>query len=183
MTTLQRLRVLLVLAACALAACASSPSGGAKVGSGAAVLVTLRDYERGTQLELASESHTSRVEYYSQTRQGAARKIQTDPIMEALLEELERQGLKDHLRQGRAPAVGGGDVIRWGLELERGGTRAHWLIGPGSSADDWRAFQQCRDTFLQLYNITVSYQTVQNPDGKAFFEDEQRRTRDPGARP
>ena len=52
---------------------------------------------------------------------------------------------------------------------------SHWLIGNGSTPDDWKGFQSCRDTFLQLYNITVSYQTVNNEDGGAFFDGQQAR--------
>ncbi len=169
MTTLQRLRILAL--GCGLAACASTPHGA----RGGACLVTLHNYKNGQRFELASESHTSRVEYYSQARGDAVRKVQTDDVMAALVDELERQGLQEHGQRGRAPTIGSGAVIRWGFELERGGESSHWLIGPGSSSADWQAFQQCRDTFLQFYNTTVSFQTVNNESGKKLFEDEQPR--------
>lgn len=160
-------RVLTCLIGALLSACASS---GSASGSDA-LLVTLRDFKSGKRFELASESHTERVDYYSDARQDAARKVQSDEIMVAFAEELERQGLAGHAQPGRAPTSGAGDRISWGLELEQGSTTRHWLIGKGSAPDDWQAFQRCRDTFLQLYNITVSFQAVQNESGKGFFEE------------
>jgi len=135
------------------------------------VLVTLRNFKSGERFELASESHTKRVEYYSGQRTDAARKIQSDEVMSAFLDELERQGFSAHAQPGKAPSIASGDVIRWGLELEHGEDHRHWLIGTGSAGDDIAAFQKCRDTFLQLYNVTVSYQTVHNDTGKQYFQD------------
>ena len=174
MNTLQRFGLLLVTSW--LTACASGSGNRAAPAKGhEGVLITLRDYRAGTRLELASESHTDRVEYYSQSRRDAARKVQNDEVMQALVGELDRQGFDDHCQGGRAPEIAQGDVIRWGLEVEQGGQEAHWLIGPGSSQNDWKEFQECRDTFLQIYNITVSYQALENPSGKSFFEAEKAR--------
>lgn len=152
-----------------LVACASS---GARSGEAPGqYLVTLRNFKSGERFELASESHTDRVSYYSETRADAARKIQADKVMEALVEELDKQGFEAKAQPGKAPGVVSGDVIRWGLEVQRGEERRHWLVGTGSQPADWQSFQKCRDTFLQLYNITVSYQTVQNQNGHQFFQD------------
>jgi hypothetical protein len=146
-------------------ASADAPSGGSEV------LVTLHDFKSASRFELASESHTDPVAYYSGERADAVRKIAEDPIMVAFVEELDRRGFDDHAQAGRAPALGTADVIRWGLEIERGGARRHWLIGTGSAPGDWKEFQVCRDMFLELYNVTVSYQSVDNPSGKAYFEE------------
>jgi hypothetical protein len=160
------------------AACASVGSSS----PAAALLITLRDYKAGQRFELASESHTDRVRYYSDARIEAVRKVQTDEVMTAFLRELERQGLGQHARAGPAPEVGG-EVIRWGLEVEGHTGTLHWLVGTGSSPEDWRAFQGCRDMFLQLYNSTVSFQAVRNESGKRYFEEQARahggRTRSP----
>ena len=166
-------RVLLALGACvtaALAACASS--GSAEQGDERAVLVALRDYRQKRVFELASESHTDRVEYYSHARKDAARKIQSDEVMGALLEELERQGLEDHEKVGPAPSTGAASsgVLEYSLEIERGSTSAHWLIGQGTLPEETLAFQQCAKTFLELYNVTLSLQSVENPEGRALFD-------------
>lgn len=156
----------------ALTACTSPDA--AEDGAGSALLVTLQNLRTGECFELASESHTDRVTYYSDARNDAARKVQTDEIMSAFVGELDRQGFGKHARPGRAPAIGSVDVIRWALEVEGDSGQAHWLIGTGSPPEDWQAFQKCRETFLQLYNITVSYQAVKNADGKSYFDDKAR---------
>jgi hypothetical protein len=171
LSTLQRLFCCLTVCA-SLGACASS--GAARGEAGATLLVSLQNLRTGECFELASVSHTDPVAYYSDARNDAARKVTTDEIMSAFVGELDRQGFGKHARPGRAPAIGSGDVIRWGLEVESGTGRAHWLIGTGSSPDDWQAFQKCRDMFLELYNFTVSYQAVENPSGKGFFDDKTR---------
>lgn len=157
----------LALAASALAACASS--GSAAQGDEGALLVSLHDYRQNRVFELASESHTSRVDYYSQSRKDAARKIQSDEVMGALLGELERQGLKDHEAAGPAPSAGGG-VLEYGLEVERAGASGHWLIGKGTVPEEAIAFHECAKTFFELYNVTLSLQSVENPEGKALFD-------------
>lgn len=169
MTRLQLPFLALLLAVAS--ACAGS---GARSGDGDELLVTLHNFKTGERFELASESHTDRVAYYSDERHDAARKVQTDEIMSAFVGELARQGMAEHAQPGRAPAAAGSDVIRWGLEVEDGDERRHWLVGTGSPAEDWQAFQRCRDTFLQLYNITVSFQAVENPNGKQYFDDQAR---------
>lgn len=154
-----------------LCACASS---GAARGSSSALLVTLHDFKTGESFELASESHTERVAYYSDARADAARKVQTDEIMSAFVGEIERQGLARHAQAGRAPTLAPGGVISWGLEVARGPDSSHWLVGKGSAPADWQEFQKCRDTFLQLYNITVSFQAVRNDSGRGFFGEKPR---------
>lgn len=155
-----------------LGACATS--GAARNETGIALLVALENLRTGERFELASESHTDRVTYYSDERKDAARKVQTDEIMSAFVGELGRQGFEEHARTGRAPAIGSGDVIRWALEIESHSSQTHWLVGTSSPPADWQAFQRCRDTFLQLYNITVSYQAVENAGGRSYFDDKAR---------
>jgi len=154
-----------------LAACAASGASSGVKGDGGEYLVTLRNLRSGEHFELASESHTERVSYYSTTRPDAARKILADDAMSAFVEELGKEGFDAHAQPGKAPSVASGDVIRWGLEVEHGSEHRHWLVGTGSQAADLQTFQKCRDTFLQLYNIAVSYQTVQNQDGHQIFQD------------
>ena len=157
------------LVASALAACASS--GSAAQGDEGALLVTLHDYRQNRVFELASESHTNRVEYYSQPRKDAARKVQSDEVMGALLAELERQGLEEHESAGPAPSSGGGGgVLEYGLEVERAGAIGHWLIGQGTVPEETIAFHECAKTFFELYNVTLSLQSVENPEGRALFE-------------
>ena len=91
--------------------------------------------------------------------------------MDALLSELDRQGLDDHDASGPAPSTGGGSgVLEYSLEVERAGTSTHWLIGQGTLPEETLSFQQCAKTFLELYNVTLSLQSVENPEGRALFD-------------
>jgi hypothetical protein len=152
-------------------ACSSTGAAATKESAGGGLLVTLHNYRSKERFELAGESHTKRVEYYSDPRADAARKIQTDEVMAAFLQELERLGFGAHARTGPAPSVPEGNVIRWGIEVASKTGELHWLVGTGSSPDEWKTFERCRDTFLELYHNTVSYQAVKNTSGRQFFDD------------
>lgn len=165
------LRTLVLLAFLLGSAACSSPGSGRARGTHK-VLVTLRDYRAALPLELASETHTDRVSYYSHERHDAARKVQTDPVMAALVDELDERGFESHAAPGTAPTQVRADVVRWALAIEIDGQAQHWLVGPGTQADEWKAFQGCRDAFVQLYNVTVSYQSVQNASGGGLFQDD-----------
>ena len=170
MRAFQRLQILLVASTSLAAAtgCASTP----KAPVSAKVLVALQNYQTGQRFELASESHTERVTYYSSQRGDAARKVQKDDVMVALVEELERLDYGEHAHEGRAPEQVG-ETMRWALELASDTKTLSWTIGTGNPKTDWLVFQECRDTFLELYNVTISFQTVQNEQGRGYFQDPQ----------
>jgi hypothetical protein len=169
MPTPLRCLVLLVLLLGAVG-CTSPGSGRAR--GNRKVLVSLRDYRATQRLELASETHTDRVTYYSNERPDAARKVQTDDVMGALVDELDGRGFEAHASAGPAPRSARAEVVRWALEIEVDGQAQHWLVGPGTAGEEWKSFQACRDAFVQLYNVTVSYQTVRNGTGGEFFQDD-----------
>lgn len=130
--------------------------------------VTLRNYDAAQLFELVSESHTSRVEYYSQVREDAARKIQSDEVMDALLDELGAQGFEEFAHPGRAPTQKS-EVISQSLEIEHGDTTEHWIVGKGSSPVERQRFRECMLAFVQIYNLTASYQALENPQGSQIF--------------
>ena len=167
MRAFQRLLSLLVATpALLLFGCASTPASP----TAATLIVSLQNYKSGQRFELASQSHTDPVSYYSSERGDAARKIQKDDVMLALVEELERLDYGARARTGRAPSKGN-EETRWALEIANGDKELHWTIGTGDSKDTWSSFQKCRDTFLELYNVTVSFQTVENDQGRGYFHD------------
>lgn len=157
-----------------LAACASGggTKGDRNASSGDRLRVSLRNYQAEQFFELVSESHTDRLGYYSQERASAARKIQADEVMDALVAELDRLGLEDHMTGGRAPTQGGNSVLRWSLEYEENGRVSHWLVAEGTAPDERVAFNECLNTFLQLYNVSASFQTIGNEKGHAYFDDQ-----------
>lgn len=158
-------RLILVVATLLLGAACRSTS----IGSGEMVRMTLRDYRSGHQFEIAGESHTNRVEYYSHTRTEASRKVVPDEIAAALADELGRRGFEGHRKAGRAPSQGG-SVLSWGLEVASSAGVEHWVVGPGTERGEQLAFQEARKVFLELYNATTSWQTVENDKGRSFFE-------------
>lgn len=168
MSAFQRFQSFLVALPCLLASCASTPAEPPR----AEVLITLRNYQTGQRFELASESHTDRVTYYSSERGDAARKIQGDEVMMALVEELEKLDYGTHARPGSAPNSGN-ESMRWALCLESDERELNWTIGTNDPRERWLAFQECRDLFLDLYNVTVSFQTIQNDQGRGYFSEPQ----------
>ncbi len=152
-------------------ACASTPTNSAE-----RLRVTFRDYTIDRHFELASESHTDRVSYYSQVRDDAARKIQHDGVMRALTNELERQGYKRHAQEGNAPRQSGG-ILRGSLQIEDGEHTSHWVVGRGTDAQERIDFNTCMQTFFELYNASQGLQAVDNDRGPAFFEEPPTRPR------
>jgi len=167
------LRTLSALALALLVGCASS--GSSSPGGKARLRVSLHDFAHDQLFELVSVSHTSPVDYYSKERSDASRKIQTDEAMDAMLNELEKRGFDEYLKDGPAPTSGHGVVAR-SFEVERGGSLSHWEVGKGSPPEELKAFNDCFLAFLQVYNITSSFQSVQNDKGDAFFQDSKART-------
>lgn len=181
MPRFHRLRNAWLLLCLGFAACASS-GGGAD--TDAPLRVTLRNYRGDQFFELVSEVHTDRVRYYSTPRDSASRKIVDGEVVSALIEELDARGFRKRSKAGRAPSQGG-SLLTWGLEVDRGGPVQHWIVGQGTPAEDVLAFQQGMQVFLELYNNVVSFQTIENPDGRQFFENERARSasQPPGSSP
>ena len=147
---------------------ASCASSGAEI-SGDELRVTLRNYRAGQNFELVSESHTDRVEYYSTPRDDAARKVVEDDMVAALIGELDKRGFRKQGEVGRAPSQGG-SLLTWGLEIDRGGPVEHWIIGQGTEPDELLRFQEGVQVFLELYNNVISFQTIENPEGRNYFD-------------
>jgi len=165
------LRYVLV-SACALSlslsatGCASSGSSG---GKGEKVRISLRGYKGNQFFELVSESHTNPVEYYSQARTSAARKIIDDELVVALAKEMGKRGFKKNKKPGRAPSQGG-SVLTWGIEVARDSGVDHWVVGRGTPGDEMIAFGKVHTVFLEVYNAYNSYQTVTNQSGRNIFD-------------
>jgi len=166
-TTLVRTLGAALLALPALAAC--STPGDPHMATGA-TRVLLHDYLGGQRFELVSESHTDRVQYYSSPRTDATRKVQLDQVMDALIAELDDLGFSEYRKSGPAPSRGGSVVTR-GIEIQRPTGVEHWIVGSGSAPEERLEFNECLSTFMQLYNITQSYQAIENAGGAEVFDE------------
>ncbi len=158
---------LLLLLGLGLASCSSTPSDGR---TGDRLRITLRDYQGGRNFELVSESHSDRIAYYSSVRDDANRKYQVDAVVAALLRELDKSGFDKYAQDGRAPSSAGGALTR-AFEIQDNDRVRHWVIGDGSNSDEKRRFIESMTTFVQLYNVTESFQAIQNENGERVFEE------------
>jgi hypothetical protein len=117
----------LALALAPLAACASAPA------EARPQRVAFVDYRNGTHLELVNETHTGRVEQYSEVRADASRKVQTDEVMQGLVEVLRERGFDRQARPGPAPRASDGQAVM-ALEIADGDRVEHVLGWRGMSA-------------------------------------------------
>lgn len=157
----------LVVLAAGLGACSSSRSKPEV--EPMAIRVTWRDYRTGNLLELVSQSHTSKLELYSQKRDDAARKVQEDLYMQGLLEFLQLEGFDGQASAGRAPREGR-DLWTQSIEVDRDGDVRHAAVGPRTPAAERMVFQKCLQGFLELYNATQAFQTVEPEEGTSPFK-------------
>ena len=155
---------LLVLAAplwLGLAGCASS-SAAAPSGMGRPVRVLVESYRSGQAFELVNETHTDRLDLYSSTRPSAGTKVQTDDVMDAVLERFAELGLFARAQEGRA--VAGTGILR-AIEVETPEGVVHMGYGAATSPEDRQVFEECFAAFLQVYNATYQLQSVEDhPD-------------------
>ena len=153
-------------------ACSSGPSsrdddGGSKEIEGSPLRVSYLSFSSGQHLELVNEAHTGRVEQYSQVRNDASRKVQTNDVMTGLIEVLEKNGFRKHAIEGGAPVERG--VMAWALEIEDDKGLRHVGAVPGLSADDNRDLLRLAAAFIDTYNSTYSLQAIKLEPGKSAF--------------
>lgn len=119
--------------------------------------------------QLVSESHTSRVDLYSQERDSASTKVLNDEVMGALVEHLDELGFDSYARPGSAPVEGGGAFAK-AIQVEEGGKRAWWPLAASAGADELKSFNTAVRDFLDLYNIAQGWQSVDNSLGGDYFD-------------
>ena len=158
----------------ALLGSSSCTSGGAAAGSGTPTRLLLRDFRAGVDLELVNDAFDDRLRYYSQLRDEdqTGRKFQTDEVIDAMLELLDKQGWDRYAQPGPAPRDGA-SVISSAFELERDGNTTHWKIGNGSEAGMRRSFIEAKKAFLALYAQTAGFQAVKNTNFEVEFKQPQ----------
>lgn len=163
------LRSCLLAAAGLLAvACSSAPPSNPDAPS-EPLRVGYVDYRNQTVLELVNTAHTDRLEQYSQVRESASRKVQSNEVMQALVEFLDQNGFPELAQPGRAPAQADERVL-WSLELERGGAASHVTYPAGLPADQKRRYGLLWQAFLDTYNSTYSLQAVKVKAGETPFQ-------------
>ena len=159
---------------CALAllaqACQSSSSSGEpKPSPNGPLLVSYTDYRSAQVLELVNESHTGRVEQYSKTSDSANRKVQSDEIVDALIEHLDDEGYSKLSQAGHAPSKGDGRWL-WSIEIERTGGSTYVAMPAGLTPEQKAPYRALWDSFLATYNATYGLQAVKVKTGETPFK-------------
>jgi hypothetical protein len=131
--------------------------------------VAFLDYRNGTHLELVNETHTGRVEQYSTVRGDASRKVQTDEVMQGLVEVLRKRGFDSLARPGPAPRASDGQGVM-ALEIADGERVEHVLGWRGMPADERAELLALTQNFVDLYNETYGLQAVDVKQGDTPFE-------------
>jgi hypothetical protein len=159
-----------LLAACAtvLAACAGAPKA-ADPSSGEPQRIALVLYRNPRVLELVSEAHTARLAQYSEVRESAGRKVQSNELMEALVEAFRERGFASLARNGPAPRTAGPDAY-WALEVEDDAGVAHAILSKSLSQADVRTCLELKNAFLEVYNATYGLQAVEVKEGESPFK-------------
>ena len=160
-------RALALLCAALVPACGSTGSQSSSGGQ-RSISVELLGYGSAPFI-LVSESHTSRVELYSEERDNASTKVLEDEVMQALVEHLDELGFDGFSRPGTAVA-GGGSAISKAIQVEEGDQRAWWPLSPSAGESELKNFNTAVRDFLSLYNIAQGWQSVDNSLGGEYFD-------------
>jgi hypothetical protein len=155
----------LLMGVLGLAGCKSTPSAGPAHPQ----RVAWADYRTGVWLELVNETHTGRVEQYSELRTDASRKVQTDEIIGAFVQLMRDEGFADHARPGPAPRGTDGQVVM-ALELADGDKVEHMLAWKGMPAEERKTMLSLAQNFADLFNATYGLQAVAVDPDKLPFE-------------
>jgi hypothetical protein len=152
--------LLLTLAGCATSAPAAAAPRTAPDAS-KAVELRYRAFAQGLSLGLVNESHSSRVDVYSERKpiDRATTKVSPDEVVDAIVEYFRDNGYFEIAVRGAAPAnppAGATQV----LEVVLPDGPWHALARPGVTADFARTFQACRQALLDVYSATMQLQAV-----------------------
>lgn len=159
---------LLISSLFALGACSSSPT---IIPEERPALITLKDSRTGLDLFLANEAHTDRSDYYSEARGSADLKVVPNLDMGALMMVLSDYGYFTDAQVGLRRTPG----ARTTLMVEVGDEKYTLSMSPEQSTSEIERAINCNSAFRALYNAHFSMQLIDNPNGRALFEDQQRR--------
>ncbi len=147
-----------------LQGCASTTSSGKAV----ACRIGLYDFRSQRRFELVNEAHTARLDQYSQVRDNADRKVQSNEIVADLAGWLEKEGFGALAREGASPSQGATDAV-WAMEIERDGKLRHLVVSKSTPPNDYALCRNLKAGFLDIYNATYAGQATQTKEGESPF--------------
>lgn len=132
--------------------------------------VTLYMYGAGQTFGLVNETHTDKVELYSNKRTRPSVKIAQDETLLNIIDYLGENGFADNEQDGSAP---GGGAFTLCFEVETAAGTSHWGTNPRTNTNEERlAMNRCVAYFVNKnYNQIESLQAVQNDEGASLFDD------------
>jgi len=169
---MKRLLCALSFAGLALSCSSSGAAGGADEAGGAKgepLQLIFVEYKSGARMELVNESHTSKLEQYSQVRTDASRKVQSDEMISALVDYLEDNGFRKLAVPGDPPYLTGGQFY-WTLQLVEPDGQAYVAEGRTTSPADKQRLRVFSQAFLSTYNYTQGWQAVEVKPGELPFK-------------
>jgi hypothetical protein len=173
------LRALTLLLCGLFVACASPESGGPdrfSVEDGAPGRVTYVQYGDRTRMTLVNEAHTDPVEAYTERRADASTKVTSNEVFAAMLGYFGEQGWSGLARSGFAPLSA--DGVRWALEVETETGVQHLAFTLDTPQDRMKAALECKQAFLEIFNLTQQSQAIDNGSGRALFDQQQQELQD-----
>lgn len=139
---------------------------------GPAYLLRYIEYRSGTRLELVNPSHTTAVKQYSTVRQDPSRKVTSEEWMDELVQFMAEHGWTEEVKAGQAPTMAK-DSFSWALELT-GPQGTSFVAQPvGARDSQLKRLLTLKAAFLDTYNATPGFQTVQTEPGKLPFKQPQ----------
>lgn len=135
--------------------------GPAKKTTGHPVRVRYVAYLSQQNLEIVNESHSDPHDLYSKklSVNAVKPKVQTDEVMEALLERFAELGATKRFQPGAAPATAPSRAAQ-ALEVETEAGVKCWVVRETSPEAERAEFRGVVSDFVNLYNSTVQYQSV-----------------------
>jgi hypothetical protein len=147
-----------------LGSCASAPSQS----KAEPCRIGLYDFRSQRRFELVNEAHTARLDQYSQVRDNADRKVQSNEIVADLAGWLEKEGFGALAREGASPSRGATEAV-WAMEIENGGKLRHLVVSKSTPPADYALCRNLKAGFLDIYNATYAGQATQTKEGQSPF--------------
>lgn len=162
------------LAVLLASACGSTGTSGSSRPeiTGVPMTIKLVDYRSGNVLRLVNESHSDRVETYSEEAGAPGTKVASDEIVAVTIEQMQEDGFERYALRGLAPVRT--DAYSKSIEIDDPSGVRHIAIPPQPEQDEWRTMQRCSATFIAVYNRIYAAQAVSNPSGARLFLEEKR---------
>lgn len=171
------LRSLILLIVCLSAAACGSPGSSdyskADI-TGIPMTIKYVDYRNNIVCRLVNDSHSDRLETYSEERNDAGTKVASDEIVAVTIERMLEQKFETNSLRGLAPIRS--TEYTSALEIDDPAGVRYIALTPQSTVPEFNIMQECRTTFLAVYSNVYGAQRVNNPSGAGLFYDNRDKT-------